>query len=165
MTTEALRTVKDRFSEYVDRVEREHERVVVTRNGRPAIVLISTDDSPVSKRRSTCSPTPKRWPESVTPTPLSRAAMSCAVPRPFAAFVRAVGESAVRAGRRRTGCAAIAEDLAESVAHAVIDLITGPLLEDPCRMGRQLQHELVGVWRLAEAPIECSTASMTHATK
>lgn len=44
MTTEALRTVKDRFSEYVDRVEREHERVTVTRNGRPAIVLISTDD-------------------------------------------------------------------------------------------------------------------------
>ena len=44
MSTEALRTVKDRFSEYVDRVENEHERVVVTRNGRPAIVLISTDD-------------------------------------------------------------------------------------------------------------------------
>ena len=36
--------MKDRLSEYVDRVEREHERVVVTRNGRPAIVLISTDD-------------------------------------------------------------------------------------------------------------------------
>jgi len=44
MTTEALRTVKDRFSEYVDRVEHEHERVIVTRNGRPAIVLISTED-------------------------------------------------------------------------------------------------------------------------
>ncbi len=44
MTTEALRTVKDRFSEYVDRVERDHERVVVTRNGRPAVVLISTED-------------------------------------------------------------------------------------------------------------------------
>jgi prevent-host-death family protein len=43
-STEALRTVKDRFSEYVDRVEREHERIVVTRNGRPAIVLISSDD-------------------------------------------------------------------------------------------------------------------------
>ena len=44
MSTEALRIVKDRFSEYVDRVEREHERVVVTRNGRPAVVLISPDD-------------------------------------------------------------------------------------------------------------------------
>lgn len=43
-TTEALRTVKDRFSEYVDRVEREHERVVVTRNGRPVAVLISPED-------------------------------------------------------------------------------------------------------------------------
>ena len=44
MTTEALRTVKNRFSEYVDRVEQEHERVVVTRNGRPAAVLMSHED-------------------------------------------------------------------------------------------------------------------------
>ena len=44
MTTETLRNVKDRFSEYVDRVEREHERVTVTKNGRPAVVIISNDD-------------------------------------------------------------------------------------------------------------------------
>jgi antitoxin YefM len=44
MTTEALRVVKDRFSEYVDRVERHHERVVITRNGRPAAVLVSPED-------------------------------------------------------------------------------------------------------------------------
>jgi antitoxin YefM len=44
VTTEALRSVKDRFSEYVDRVEHQHERIVVTRNGRPAVVIISIDD-------------------------------------------------------------------------------------------------------------------------
>ncbi len=44
MSTESLRNVKDRFSEFVDRVNSEHERVVVTRNGRPAAVLISPDD-------------------------------------------------------------------------------------------------------------------------
>lgn len=44
MTTDSLRNVKDRFSEFVDRVEREHERVVVTRNGRPAAVMISPED-------------------------------------------------------------------------------------------------------------------------
>ena len=44
MSTEALRTVKDRLSEFVDRVQREHERVVITRNGTPAAVLISADD-------------------------------------------------------------------------------------------------------------------------
>jgi antitoxin YefM len=43
-TTDSLRNVKDRFSEFVDRVDREHERIVVTRNGRPAAVLISPDD-------------------------------------------------------------------------------------------------------------------------
>jgi antitoxin YefM len=44
MSTDSLRNVKDRFSEFVDRVDREHERIIVTRNGRPAAVLISPDD-------------------------------------------------------------------------------------------------------------------------
>ena len=44
MTTEPLRAVRDHLSELVDRVEREHERVVVTRNGRAAAVLISAED-------------------------------------------------------------------------------------------------------------------------
>jgi prevent-host-death family protein len=44
MTTEPLRTVRDRLSEFVERVEQEHERVMITRNGRPAAVLVSPDD-------------------------------------------------------------------------------------------------------------------------
>ncbi len=39
-----LSFVKAHLSEIVDRVEGEHGRVVVTRNGRPAVVLISQDD-------------------------------------------------------------------------------------------------------------------------
>ncbi|MFN0091269.1 MAG: type II toxin-antitoxin system Phd/YefM family antitoxin [Acidimicrobiales bacterium] len=44
MTTEPLRNVKDRLSEFVDRVQREHDRVTITRNGVPAAVLISLQD-------------------------------------------------------------------------------------------------------------------------
>jgi antitoxin YefM len=40
----ALRDVKNRLSEVVDQVEREHGRVVITRHGKPAAVVISTDD-------------------------------------------------------------------------------------------------------------------------
>jgi prevent-host-death family protein len=40
----SLAAVKARFSELVDRVERQQDRVVVTRNGKPAAVLISADD-------------------------------------------------------------------------------------------------------------------------
>jgi antitoxin YefM len=36
--------VKAHLSELVDRVWREHDRVVVTRNGRPVAVLISPDE-------------------------------------------------------------------------------------------------------------------------
>lgn len=44
MTTEPLRAVRDHLSELVDRVESQHERIVVTRNGRPAAVLMSPED-------------------------------------------------------------------------------------------------------------------------
>ena len=39
-----LAQVKSKFSEMVDRVEHTHDRIIVTRNGRPAAVLISPDD-------------------------------------------------------------------------------------------------------------------------
>jgi antitoxin YefM len=39
-----LATVKARLSEVVDRVESRHERVTLTRNGRPAAVLIAPED-------------------------------------------------------------------------------------------------------------------------
>jgi antitoxin YefM len=44
MTTEPLRNVRDHLSDFVDRAATHHERVVVTRNGRPAAVLIGYDD-------------------------------------------------------------------------------------------------------------------------
>lgn len=40
----ALRDVKNRLSEVVDQVEREHDRVVITRHGKPAAVVIRADD-------------------------------------------------------------------------------------------------------------------------
>jgi len=39
-----LAEIKKRLSEIVDRVEGHHERVVLTRNGRPAAVIMSPDD-------------------------------------------------------------------------------------------------------------------------
>ncbi len=44
MAAEPLRSVRDHLSEVVDRVEREHERVVITRNGHDAAVIISPED-------------------------------------------------------------------------------------------------------------------------
>jgi prevent-host-death family protein len=39
-----LADVKNRLSEVVDRVARQHDRVTITRNGRPAAVLVSPED-------------------------------------------------------------------------------------------------------------------------
>ena len=44
MSTESLREVRSRFSEFIERVNNHHERVVITRNGSPAAVLMSPED-------------------------------------------------------------------------------------------------------------------------
>ena len=44
MTVEPLRDVRNHFSDVIDRVEHEHERVTVTRNGLPVAVILSPDD-------------------------------------------------------------------------------------------------------------------------
>lgn len=40
----ALAEVKNRLSEVVERLEREHGRVVITKHGRPAVVVLAVED-------------------------------------------------------------------------------------------------------------------------
>ncbi len=42
--TLSLAYIKAHLSEIVDRVEHHHDRVVLTRNGRPATILVSPDE-------------------------------------------------------------------------------------------------------------------------
>lgn len=44
MTVVPLGAAKDHLSEYVSEVARTHDRVTITRHGRPAAVLVSIDD-------------------------------------------------------------------------------------------------------------------------
>ncbi len=44
METLPLATVKAKLSEVVDRVEREQDRVTITRNGRPVAMIVGMDD-------------------------------------------------------------------------------------------------------------------------
>ncbi len=42
--TLSLAAVKNRFSEIVDRVNKQHDRVIVTRNGVPVVVVVSVEE-------------------------------------------------------------------------------------------------------------------------
>lgn len=42
--TRSLAYIKSHLSEIVDQVEDQHERVILTRNGQPAAVILSPDD-------------------------------------------------------------------------------------------------------------------------
>lgn len=46
----------------------------------------------------------------------------------------------------RPAATTISDELPEAVAAAVIELITGPLLENPRRLGVALRNELEGLW-------------------
>jgi len=45
----------------------------------------------------------------------------------------------------RSAARAISDELPEAVAAAVIEFVTGPLLDHPHRVGRQLRNELSGI--------------------
>ncbi|MGH2708094.1 MAG: type II toxin-antitoxin system Phd/YefM family antitoxin [Actinomycetota bacterium] len=40
----SLVDVKNRLSEVVERLEREHGRVIITKHGRPAVIMLSIED-------------------------------------------------------------------------------------------------------------------------
>lgn len=44
MQTTSLSDLKAHLSEYTERAEQEHEQYTITRNGRPAVVLVSADE-------------------------------------------------------------------------------------------------------------------------
>lgn len=46
----------------------------------------------------------------------------------------------------RPAARAISQTLPEAVAAAVVEFITGPLLENPRRVGTALRDELEGIW-------------------
>jgi antitoxin YefM len=44
METTTLSELKSHLSEFADRAELQHEQFTITRNGRPAVVLVSADE-------------------------------------------------------------------------------------------------------------------------
>ena len=49
-------------------------------------------------------------------------------------------------GMARPARRAISESLPEEVAAAAVEFITGPLLDNPRRIGKPLREELAGLW-------------------
>lgn len=49
-------------------------------------------------------------------------------------------------GMARPARRAVSESLPEEVAAAAVEFITGPLLDNPRRIGKPLREELAGLW-------------------
>ena len=143
MTTESLRTVRDRLSDFVDRAEREHERVVLTRNGRPP----STGRDPRSRARPQVA-------DRLHSLDHVAAGDSLLCLRQFLPGGRIAEDVQCLLHRRQifvadehsgsSGPAARMIQTGLPEAAAVIEFIAGPLLQNPHRLGKQLRGELEG---------------------
>lgn len=118
-TAEPLRSVRDHLSEVVDRVQHHHERVVITRNGHDAAVVISPEDLAQLEETIAVLSDQTPWPTSARPAPPTSAVTS------FAASKRSAGctvtdeepyELVVTPPARR----ALTDQLPEPVVAAVI---------------------------------------------
>lgn len=145
MAVEPLRTVKDHLSELVRRVEAHHERIEITRNGRRSAVLISPDElEAIEETLEILSDT-----EAVAELVAARRAVA----QGDVVWRGRSPPTACRVTEESYGLAvagpaarAIAATLPKAVASAAIELITGPLVENPHRVGRELRGPLGGIW-------------------
>jgi prevent-host-death family protein len=86
MSTESLQSARDHLSELVDRVEHHHERVIVTRYGHAAAVLISPDDLAQMEETIDVLSDSSAFPTSGKLTPPTPAVMSSAASTQSVAF-------------------------------------------------------------------------------
>ena len=152
----SLAAVKARFSELVDRVERQQDRVVVTRNGKPAAVLISADD--LESLEETLAVMSDR----------SVAAQIRESQKSIAAGEDGVGIDELRAGlaarrtvvRERPAVAVVVmaparrefDRLPISVAAAVLETLDAIAGENPRRLGKSLMLEHQGRYSARRGP-------------
>ena len=170
MSSEPPRAVRDHLSEVVDRVEREHERVTITGNGRDAAVLTSPDDLAGLEETLAVLSDPAALEEIREADAATPRATWCAAWRPFVVLPNESGSDApyelvLTAPARR----ALTDRLPEAVAGAVIEFLTTTLIEQSRRVGKPLPSEVAGVrsgrrgtYRLNEQPHEMIALRIEH---
>ena len=146
-----LAEIKAHLSEIVDRVQEQHERVTLTRNGRPAAVLISPDDLEARGTRSTFSRIPKRGGRSSELAPRSRTARgSMRTSCEPGTWTRSDAPPSVGA-RRRSVCGTHLGPIPEKAAAASVGFLVG-------RTSAARRASRVS-WRLGVGPTASSTSS------
>ena len=143
----SLADVKNRLSEVVERLEREHGRVVITKHGHPAAVVISVEDLEsleetldVMGSEALLSDIREALAElaSAEAPVLSKDRSAAPDPRPVSepGYAIAWTASARRALAR----------LPEKVAVAVVEFLYGSLAASPHRVGKPLKLGLEGLY-------------------
>ena len=144
-----LADVKNRLSEVVERVEREHGRVVITKHGRPAAVVLSVEDLESLEETLEILSDPtllaeireaERERSKGLTKKLSKNDVAGSNPPAVTADDDAYDVEWASAALRAI------DRLPEKVATAVIEFVYTSLATSPHRVGRPLRFELEGLY-------------------
>lgn len=132
----------------IDEATTTHERFEITRNGRRAAVLLSADDydtlqDTIAVLADAELLSAHHQGQRSTPATTSTQTSS---PTPCASRAAYRGERTLPAAYRPAGGQSPAEFLPEKVAAAAYEFITGPLLDDPHRVGQPLDPPMAPAW-------------------
>src|SRR4051794_39803535 len=148
MTTLSLADAKAHLSALVARVSGQHERVYVTVHGKPSAVLIATEDLESLEETIeilTDADTMRRLHASDVELPGAKPRHARSWTRPCAAASAPAcdrGVGALRPGDPADRSPPAHREPAGGVAAAAYEFITGPLLESPHQIGKQLRPPL-----------------------
>jgi prevent-host-death family protein len=152
MTTISLADAKAHLSAVLDEVRDTHERVVITRNGRPEVVVLSVSDLEALEETLDLLSTPGALDEiRAAETEIARGGAIGAEELRGLMDQRTRAEQSDEAhtlSLASTARRAVVErpprGLPLAVATAVTEFMTRPLLDDPHRVGKPLTRELAG---------------------
>lgn len=144
-----LSDVKARLSEIAEEVDRTHERVHITRNGREYVVLLAAEDLEGIEASLELLPDPaaqQRIAQSRQEIAQGGASALIKSNRPLRSASGSADVS-YQVVVSPTASRQLQERLPEAVAWACHEFIRGPLAEDPQRVGAPLRSPFDGLWR------------------
>ena len=135
----------------MDRVEREHQRVVLTRNGRPAAVIMSPADLEALEDTLDLLSDPTAMTDIVAARDDLRDGRSVSAEQLSSQIPASVSEPGYRLVVAASAERSLAR-LPEAVAAAVVEFLVGPLATNPGPVGHPLHRELAGLRAARRGP-------------
>lgn len=151
MTTIPLTDAKARLNELVEETARTHERITITRHGRPAVMLIAVEDLEAMEETMFWQAQPTVHEDIESGRAAARPSCTTKPMSGVATASVAVGEWPAQKAASRPGPSGLLSPLSVTSTRprlasrpAIIEFLYGPLADNSHRVGKPLRDDLAG---------------------